>query len=542
MKQPRTRIILTIVLIAAGIAINFDGLLLHLNTALPGTPGEGALWLTHTWWPGFSLTVPDGLSIHSYIGAPFLNNHLLAMPLLQAMVFALLQPIGGPVLAFNLVLIALQIGTQLAFTAYLQSKRLPPVVALIGAAAFVISPWYSTTIGQANIVGAAIGAIPLALLAWDRWLDNRSTWRAILVILSIWGAVLCGVQYLVLLLIVWLPYAIWHSRDIAEANRKDARRQMAIMALTMIALLAIYPLPNIVRTLQGFERAYSPAFNNVISRSVPMWIIRTGPLIVLAAVAGIVLSREVRNQVFWTVVGGSALIMGLGLLPDPLHIVLRGIGVAYTPLADQWMLIGGALIALLMIGCTAAGKWWSETESVRWKWIAGITAVVLIFGTNLPGLRSMPTQPVEATGFYREIAGEPEDYIVLEYPFGAWSASDGERLGDDASLMLNAVWHHKRTLSIAAPYIEEDVFEQLERDHFLNPIQIGDQMDRASDQLARAVNERRIGYVVVHPELVSTGNRVMIDELAAQSGALCAPFEQDGLIIYRARWHPAGCR
>jgi len=357
LKQPRTRIILTIVLITAGIAINFDRLLLHLNSALPGTPDEGALWLIHTWWPGFSLTVPDGLSIHSFIGAPFLNNHLLAMPLLQAALFAMFQLITGPVLAFNLVLIAAQVGTQLAFAAYLKSKRLPPVVAMLGAAAFVISPWYSTTVGQANIVGASIGVIPLAMLAWDRWLDKRSTGRAVLAIASIYGAVLCGVQYLLLLLIVWLPYAIWRSRDIADADRKDARRQAAIITLAVLALIAFYPLPNVVRTLQGFERAYGPAFTNAISRSVPMWIIQTGPLIVLAALAGIVFGREVRKQAFWPVLGGVTLLFGLGLLPDPLHIVLRGIGLAYIPLADQWMLMGGALIVLLVTACTAAGEW-----------------------------------------------------------------------------------------------------------------------------------------------------------------------------------------
>jgi hypothetical protein len=167
---------------------------------------------------------------------------------------------------------------------------------------------------------------------------------------------------------------------------------------------------------------------------------------------------------------------------------------------------------------------------------------LLIAGTNLPGLRAIPYQRVEAEGFYREIADEPEDYIVLEYPFGAWSAADGTCLDEGASLMLNTVWHHKRTISIAAPYIEEEVIDRLDGDLALDPAGIEDRMDKAAEQFARAVDEGRIGYVVVHPELVSGENRVIIDELAAQSGALCAPFEQDSLIVYRAQWHPEGCR
>src|SRR5260221_14124757 len=104
-------------LLVAGLALgalvaNFDGLLLHPASRQPGTPDQAAFNLLGVWWPVASLSHADELVIHSFIGAPYLTNHLRNEPMLQSLIFTALKGLG-PVLAFNLLLLASQLASHL---------------------------------------------------------------------------------------------------------------------------------------------------------------------------------------------------------------------------------------------------------------------------------------------------------------------------------------------------------------------------------------------------------------------------------------------
>ncbi len=255
------------------------------------------------------------------------------------------------------------------------------------------------------------------------------------------------------------------------------------------------------------------------------WIALTGPVIVLAGLATALLRRVGREVGFWLAAGAVLLVLGFGPVPDPLHVVLVGLGLPYRPLADQAFFFGPALFA----GVAAATLGWREAWG---GWAPGVTpwavagaALVLAVGLNPAVLRGLPTHIVEVPAFYREIAAEPEDYVLLEVPSGLWSTADDQYTGEGAYLSRYVVWHHKRMASGVVAYNQRTL-----------PDPTAD-----ADTLASAVNGWRIGYVVAHPDLLDAEALAALDALAAESGALCPAVQRDGLVVYRAQWHPAGC-
>jgi hypothetical protein len=524
--------------ILLGLLLNFDSLLLHLGSRLPGSEAQSALALLGAWWPAHKLALPDGLVVHSFIGAPQLSDHLRNLPVLPSVLFSVLRPVAGPVAAFNLVLLLSQVATQGLLFALLLRERLPALWAGLAALAFVFSPWYSAAVGGADVIAASLWTLPLALLAWEGWLRRPSTWRAVWVALALYAGVLCGVQHSLWIAALWLPYALYTGRG--AWREAAAREQLSLAVLILLVLLLLYPLPDFVRALQGNEPAYAPVLGEPVRRSLIGWALRLSPAILLVAAITVFRGRRERGAIVWLALAGYLSLAGFGLLPDPLQAVFGGLGLPFRPLADREFLFGPALIAWLL----CAGHAWREElasapASLRWRG-AGAGLLLIVLGTNSAVIRSIPQHAVTVAGFYRDIAADPEDYLVLEYPFGLSSVEDGREVGQAAYLARDSVWDGKRSVSGLAPYIEPMVFDQVQQESFLFPDTVDDR-DAAAQALGEAVNEWRIGYVVVHPDLLGAAEQDTLRDLAERSSALCPPVERDGLVIYRARWHPAGC-
>jgi hypothetical protein len=545
----RTAALALVVTIVLALIVNFDGLLLHLATDLPGDLVDAALALTHVWWPVYSMGQPDALSIHSFFTPPYLINHLLYMPVLQSPVFALLSALGGPVPGLNLLLVASQIATHALTYVFLRGKGAPITLALAGAAAFVLAPWYGDAVGSADVIGASFWVIPAALIAWDRWAAQPSTWRAALVVVALYAAVLAGVQHVIGLILLWLPFAIgtlrplWQRGGEADQRALAARQHVPAMGLALIALLYVYPMPNITRTLQGFEPAYNALPLPPADRSIIGAILHNGPLIAGLAVVTAFFAPGEGRRGMWLVVGGVALLMGMALLPDPVYMLLAGLGMRVYPLAERGYLFGVGLFALMVYAALGWRETWGDALArPAYGWGAAAALIALALGTNPATIRAMPRHTVDVPDFYAAIAAEPESYVLVDLPFGLVSTLDGAALGEGADLAQYAVWHHKRPLGAPAPYYEPRVFDDLSGQAFLFPGALdGADSGEAARALAEAVDEWRIGYVVLHPDRMAEDAAEAFDALAEESGALCPAVEGDGLIVYRAQWHPAGC-
>jgi hypothetical protein len=222
-------------------------------------------------------------------------------------------------------------------------------------------------------------------------------------------------------------------------------------------------------------------------------------------------------------------------------MVAGALGLPAWPLADRSFSFGFALFAMLVYSCQSWSESWQSQPNLKWQ-LVGLASFIIILATNVATIRAVPTHEVAVPDFYRQIAAEPEDYIVLEYPFGLASVTDSRLLGEAAYLARYSVWDLKRPASGLSPYYDPHLFEQARTNTFLSPqVLTPDDMDAAAQALGQAVREWRIGYIVVHPDLLTEEAQVIIRNLTDHSGALCPPVRRDSLILYQARWHPAGC-
>jgi hypothetical protein len=251
-----------------------------------------------------------------------------------------------------------------------------------------------------------------------------------------------------------------------------------------------------------------------------------------------------RETTFWLLTGGASLAFALGILAEPLSILANVLGVPYLPLYDTDAFFAPALFSLLTFACLSGRDTWRKViDAGKARGAALVAATfLLLLGGNPAVLREFDFHAVPTYAFYETISSEREDFIVLTYPFGLANSQDKQRLGEGAFLSEYALWHHKRTVSGVAPHYEPATHEALRDTGFLFPDSLSaNALDAAAENMAAAVQEWRIGYIVAHEELLAPQTLHTIDVLSEESGVLCPPVERDGLVIFRARWHPAGC-
>lgn len=525
----------------AAILLVFDRLLLHLSTNLPGDPTAGARALLALWWPTFSLRVADTMAIHSYLGAPSLSNHTLALPIVPSVLFWALRTFSGPVLAANLTMIVSAGLTAALTTLYLSSKDIPISAAALGGAALVLSPWYVRAVTAGDVIAASLWVLPVAFWTLDRWLENPTRLNGGLMVAAAYGGVLVGVPLGLLLLTTWLPYAAWRIWSARREDRGSARQdQLTVLALVLLGLLMLYPAPPLVRTLVGDEPAYGPLWQ-AGDRSLLGWALDTSIPILGAALITLLTARQQRRHIIWLLVGGVSLLIGVTALPDPITMILGALQAPAPPMAPPHLFLGGAAFTLLIyVGETLRDQ--PIQPRLRWNGVTAAVGVLIVLAADPGTYRGLAQHVLDIPGFYATIASEPEDYIVLDYPLGLSGSLDGQTVGEAAYLARNAVWHEKRSASGIFPALSADLIDDLERDSFLQPETLSaSDLPEAAQAAADAVRRWRIGYVVVHPDLLDGEDLDQIEALLAASEALCPPVERDGLRIYRAQWNPEGC-
>jgi len=541
-----------------GLAASAAPLLPHLAARLPGDPVQAAAALWHLWWPLFGLTSSDalsfGLPLTLYQGGPWLSNHLVTLPVLASIPFTLLRAISGnAVLSFNLTLLLGQVAAQGTLYGYLRARKAAAPLAALGSLAFALSPWMIDGLGAPDILRSGLWALPLALWLWDRLIDAPSPARAVFAGAAAWLALPAGLENTAWLWGLWLPYAVvtgWQALHAQPVDQRGALRDALLIAAGAFTLLAlIYPAHALVRALQGAEPPFASANPDLLvqtpARSFLISLLRSAPAIWAAALAGLLLAREgdaLRGR-GWLALGAVNLLFAFGLLPAPARMFSGMLALPWLPTHSSLAYFGTAAFALLVFAVENLAPRW-EGLSARWRWIAGGAALLLIGAGAAIGLRGFTTHPVSVPAFYTEIAAEPEDYFLLEVPFGLANTQDGGLTGsaEGAALVRYAAWHGKRTLSGAAYYFTPDQHARLAGLAWLFPQALGeDGIQAAAPDLAEAVNTWRFGYVIVHPDLLDAQALQAIDALAEHSEALCPAQHRDGLIIYRALWQPGGC-
>ncbi len=524
------------------IVITFDGFLLNLGSHLSDSD-QAALAFWHTWWGHFGFGRSEGIVINSYSNAPYLANHLGYMPLIQAQIAALLDAISGPILAFNIILLLDYALTYWSIYFLLKIKGISLIPSGLLAAAFVLSPWYYDVLVRADVILASVGLIVWLLFFWEKWLVTQKRVYSYLIFAGIAITILSGIQLAALLLSIWLPYVVWRfctfrKETQNQAFLSDVTRLLWQIGVLVLILILIYPIPVLFRTLSGYEPAFISQEYAVPDVSIHNIILALGIGILMLLIGGIMFTKNYFDRVLLGLTGINLLIAS-GLLSSPDRLLLNLFNIPPLPLARLDTYLGGALIVAVIYAALAWEDKWLTIKETAWKYIviAAALAVVSIFNV----VKNYPHKELEIYPFYESIAAEPEDYLLLNYPFGIRD-SYGQTIGQAADLVVYSAWHQKRTLSGINLFYPPELYAQFEQMRFLYPGQLAsDEFAPAANNLTEAINTWRIGYVVIHTEKLSSEQLEAIQQLIRESDALCQASQQQGLLIYRAKWHPDGC-
>ena len=557
-------------------------LVANLGTAVPGGH-DTDYYQTHwsLWWVRYALSRGWDPMFTDWVLYPLRHNlsiHMLTPSLLPA--YALLEPVFGRVAAVNLINIAIVILGAYAMFAFLRQhlrlRRQPTwaddALALVGGFVFGFLPYQINHAANSHLNLTPIFWVPLALWLWDRAARvsagrRRWAWAATMGV-ALWGAWLTDLQYL-----MWLPlvtgfYALY---QFVRAEGWRARAELAAPGAAalavMLALGAMAPLPAMLQvdssqfvpadlrtpraaSLRLGALLLSPGDND---GGFGRWLVllTVGGVLVAGAGRALPLLRQGesgardRERWLWLLTAVAPFVLALG--PD-IEIGAQVIPMPYRLLHD---LMGGQYrnpvrfavpgVFALIVFCALAWRPLAARLQRPAARVGLVAAALAAFALDLNVMQPFPVRFPPDYAIYHEIGQEPGDYVILEVPVGVHSGWTG--MGEGHYLMYYAPDHQKRlvngTLS-RIPWQYHYVFFESPLLSWLAGAAPFD-TQAAPRELAEAVEAWPVGYVIVHPDLMPRERTV--EDLGALNTheSICFYKAQEGLLIYRARWHPGGC-
>ncbi len=552
-------------------------LLLHPILFTTGTHGAGFDYFNYHWnfwWIRHAAHTP-GLSIYAtdFAMSPFTTNlgyHALTAAWYP--VWAVLEPFIGTLAAMNAIIwIAAMLNGSLMFI-FLRREGASAAAALIGGLALQAAPnlryfYYNTHINLMDWFW-----LPALLLIWSGivLLIERRRWRLALLAAfgfgaALWGVTLTDLQFPIFSAFLLAP---WGMYTLIRARARLAIVVIgAISVITAAALLWFAgPLPHALRftgTLapgtvedrpgipipDGFLRM-SDAWWEWSQPSIGAWI----TLVIVIALI-LALRQRVRDRRWlWFLLMLPPLIFALGptlhigetAIPLPFHLLhAQTDGMFRMP----WRLAPIAIIAGMTFAALVFSAPLRRLGSARGLLVS---AALLLFMVDVRFYQSSPLEVIPPDyDFYHAIAAERGDWLdrqlLVEIPTGA--ASGEVIFGDPRATQLQwyTLTHHKRLINgfiSRAPlehfyYLDTDdpMLSWLGQRRYLEP-------DRVTAQLRARIPEWRIGYFILHRDLIGR-DRPAVNEIVGffnqHDDLLCPPFTEGEAVVYRARQHPHGC-
>ena len=585
--------LLTLLLYAAGVALILLNLWPAFGAAVIGKADEMdyGIFLWGVWWTPYALfTLGQSPLYTDYIVYPFENNlafHVHAT--FWGPIHAALQPVFGRIGAFNLLFVVSFVLAGYFTFLFLRPRVNRDWLAALGGFMFAFAPTVVDRARGAQLDIMAVWWLPLALLLWDRVVAARDQRRSALwaagVGLAVWGAWITHAPFLMFLPLLSAPYALY-TVWAAPRDRRLWLFGMALLALLVTALLgAVYPLPATLDVLRDDPANYPVAeLHTQRFHAAPLSaLVGVGgdgdrslgfllPWLVYLAILTPVLSRFVRRgdpparsgsrpnrlhatreRWLWLGTGAACALLALGpdievagaRVPLPYMLLWRVQNGQYrTP---SRFLLPGALALITFVVMTA--PWWVDAlQSALRRYpprriaAGAFTAAVILFSLDYGVARPLPVHAVPDYPIYHEIGAEDGDYVVLQVPLGTGLAywPTGRRF----DLMHYGGVHHKKQVSgllSRAPWQVRVYYE--EKSALLSAVAFVRPLDTqaAPRELAKAVDEWPLGYIVIHRNYLSEPEAREMAGFFNMQESVCFVRAEADLMIYRAHWHPKGC-
>lgn len=532
-----------------GVALTYP-LLVEFTSAIigRGSDHEEAIFAWNLWWTRHALLELGQNPLWTdYVFQPFtLDLRLHTFALLYGLISIPMQPflgVGGSLNAMILLTIALN-----GYTVFLLGRHLlqDDRAALVAGAIVAVNPTLTFHLRAGKPSFAAIWPLALALLFLSRLATSRRRRDALGLGLALLSALLIDFQILLyasLWLALYGAYLVLRRPPLLSDRRFVAGLILALILVGAPFLLLFYPalvaaaahgypIPTardtLVYSLQVKHFLWPSFLRLTFGLSLPLLVIAT--LVTLA---------RTRKPLFWLTGAVCFLVLSLGIALQPTGVPLPFALLRKVPgLAQFRTPYRFTIPATLGLALAAAGAWsyWrSRFSAASWnrRWLV-LTAVFLgLLVLDSRAVAPFVPQSYPVAPIYRQISRQPGDFTVLEVPLGVRSGTDVLGYGD--FLQYYQTVHQKRTVNGMVARVPRVYFETYRRwPSFLilagQPVPDG--VDVNAD-LSRRLQSLRVGYVIVHPEMLEEPALARIEALLARQPGLTPVGESSELRVYR---------
>jgi hypothetical protein len=547
------------------------------------------------WWIRHALS--SGLNVYetNTVLAPFTSS--LALHTLTPFwypLWALTEPLIGTIAAMTGVFVVALTFNGVAFYAFLRSRSVHTGWALVGGVLFMLAPQIQIAVFWTNLNLLGWFWLPVLMLVWDKIVSreegkllqrgreaeeqrNLSTKRGVVfwvvtLGMTVWAMVLTDVQYPLFAAFIVAPYALWTLWQVREPGR-IARLIAAGVSAGVIGLALLWlagPLRGILSydrsglTSTPVERAVEIPFpQDFISYSRPYEQVALGALPLVLVAFGVIV--RVRHRIDSTAktqsvqdrktTDGKWFWFGLAL--PPLMLAAGGFvtfGETTITLPYVWLhnLFGGQFryperfsMVFLIPALTFA---FMALSSVRLPRMLAPVVMIVMIALDTRLYLPIPTRPAPLNyTFYHAMASEDEDYVVVEVPTGGSSGEGivGER--EYSALQFYGTVHGKRMVNGHIARVNTVHYWWMRTD---DPMMswLGQrrllEAETVRQQLSERLIEWPIGYIVIHRNLIwrsGPTQQEIFGFLNQQDDLICPVWVEGDAVVYRGRWHPAGC-
>jgi len=563
-----------------------DALIANFTTAMPGIvklqagndlqPSEFDIFFWNLWWVRHAIFDLHVSPLYTnFVVYPFtspLAGHTLA--LLWGIASAPFQSIFGLIPTFNAIEVLSLVLAGVAMYAFVRKHVQRVSVALLAGLIFAFTPAMIQRASVGHLDKLSIFWLPLCLLLWDKTIETRRWTWAVITGLCLYLSWLTDFQQTMWTLLLLGPYVVFtflrvrasqypvnsQADKSSTSKRASARftasavefiRLVGPLALAFIIPALVAPLPQL---LEASKLNYPPArvedtayfafqIQNLFTRSAG-GDFTIGLLLPLLALISIPFFRRDGERWFWLIIAVVCFILALGPFIEisgaridlPYALLHRLLGNQYrTPMR----FMTPAVFALTMVVCLTLDRSafrWKELIDRVWAQRAIVIGLMLLFIWDYDLLQPFPITTMPDYQAYRSIAQQPGDFAVLELPIGVRTGF--AMVGRGETLQYYAPFHQHPTPTGYLSRLPNEVLDYFYSDPLLGALTLSHGLPPQAEvdaQLSQLIHDWKIGYVVLHRDLLEQGRIKSFGDLLNRQPLLEKVGEEGPLMIYKAR-------
>jgi hypothetical protein len=557
--------------------IALNALVANFTTALPGVvniqpsdqiqPAEFDIFLWDIWWVRhavFDLRVSPLYT--NYLVYPFtspLAGHTLV--LLWGLVSAPFQMLFGLIPAYNGIVVFNFLAAATAMYVFARRHVRHASVALLAGLIFAFTPAMMHRASLGHLDKLSIFWLPLSLLVWDKIVETRRWTWAVILGLCLYLSWLTDFQQTMWAMLLLVPYGLYTG--FIESGRQVAGRQVneepgkplraSVSPWLILLLLAVFIVPALIAPLPQLLEAnrlnYPPARVEDTAHFAfsPRYFFAPdangdfsiGVLLPLLTLVSIPFIRRDGRRWLWLGIAALCFLLALGpyfeigetRLPLPYALLHAALGNQYrTPMrfATPGVLALAMLVALTLDYLLRTAL--RATHHVLRITYGVVAILVLLFTLDYRLWQPFPITIMPDYRAYRDIAAAPGDFAVLAVPIGVRTGF--AVVGRGEYLQYYQTIHRRPTPTGYLSRLPNEIMDFFFFDPMAGALTLSRALpDEVDARLARLIDEWRIGFVVLHRDLLEPGRVKAFGDLLDRQPRLERVGEEGPLVVYRTR-------